>query len=166
MERENSAAVCLCIGTVFLCRHQNNVHFCSDFPLLLLVFRRICMKQAPFSDDRLIKYSSSGDERVFLLPLERCLIYGDLSEGVMQATSAMFVINNPWGYVKVGFCHPPTEKITFKFEQDRNHHEIAASLHALFRIVASIVSKIAANIVTTIASVNRPLKCTGLTSRV
>ena len=78
----------------------------------------------------------SDNERVFLLSLERCFIFGDLSEGVMQATSAMFVINHPWGYVEVGFCHPPTEKITFKFEQDRNHHEIAASLHARFRIAA------------------------------
>ena len=100
-------AVCLGIGKFFLgrrqkkCRRQEKcLSFCLWLGELVL---------ASCSAQRLIKYPSSDDDQVFLLPLELSLIFGDFFEGVMQATSAMFTKKHPLGYVKVGFCHR-TEK--------------------------------------------------------
>jgi len=61
------------------------------------------LKRQSASAQRLIKYSSSEGEQVFLLPLELSPFFGDFFEFVLQGTSAMFVTNYPRGYTKVGF---------------------------------------------------------------
>ena len=125
------------------------------------------LKRQSASAKRLIKYSSSEGDQVFLLPLELSPFFGDFFEVVLQATSAMFVTNYPRGYTKVGFCYSQTEKSPVnrlkiracsksrRFCGDklpRNRHEIAASLHGRFGIATKIAAKIAAKI----ACVNGP----------
>jgi len=72
-------------------------------------FDKHVLKRQSASAQRLIKYSSEGDQ-VFLLPLELSPFFGDFFVVVLQATSAMFVTNYPRGYTKVGFCYSQTEK--------------------------------------------------------
>ena len=89
------------------------------------------LKRQSASAQRLIKYSSSEGDQVFLLPLELSPFYGDFFEVVLQATSAMFVTNYPRGYTKVGFCYSQTE-ITSKFEHVRNRGDfVATSCHEI-----------------------------------
>ena len=85
-------------------------------------------KRQSASAKRLIKYSSSEGDQVFLLPLELSPFFGDFFEVVLQATSAMFVTNYPRGYTKVGFCYSQTEKIASKSPQNSSMFEIAAIL--------------------------------------
>ena len=98
-------------------------------------FDEHALKRQSTSAQRLIKYSSSEGDQVFLLPLKLSPFFGDFFEVVLQATSAMFVTNYPRGYTKVGFCYSQTEKSLvnrLKFEHVRNRGDfVATSCHEI-----------------------------------
>ena len=93
MDVETTQIAVACLGIVAA---QKNVE--SEKSGLSRGFRRTCIKEAAASAQRVIKYSSSEGDQVFLLPLELSPFFGDFFEVVLQATSAMLVTNYPRGY--------------------------------------------------------------------
>ena len=126
VETTQVAAVCLGIGTVILCRRQKKRR---QRKIWLKSAEHVLKRQSACAQmQRLIKYSSSEGDQVFLLPLELSPFFEDFFEVVLQATSAMFVTNYPRGYTKVGFCYSQTEKIASKSPQNSSMFKIAAIL--------------------------------------